>query len=156
MSVHLLPAIFGGTDLCLEQPDAAAGNAEAPEKANVINRFDREAVDYRRTGALIYCDVVMFDTYLPLSLVFNQHSYYSVSEVLVFLSDIFHPTNWHYHSGRDAAVCHYISIQHPKITREKYCITLSCELETPKKIFFYWPKGATAMNFFRKSDIRQA
>jgi hypothetical protein len=30
ISVHLFPAIFGGTDSYLVQPDAAAGNAEAP------------------------------------------------------------------------------------------------------------------------------
>lgn len=58
-----------------------------------MNRFDRAAVDYRCTGAMIYFDVVMFDTYLPLCLVLNEHSYYNLSEVLVFLCDIFHPTN---------------------------------------------------------------
>ena len=57
------------------QPDAAACNAEAPKKANAMNRFDRAAVDYRCTGALIYCDVVMFDTHLPSRLILNQHSY---------------------------------------------------------------------------------
>jgi len=30
MSAHLFPAILGGTDSCLVQPDAAAYNAEAP------------------------------------------------------------------------------------------------------------------------------
>jgi hypothetical protein len=43
--------------------------------ANAITKFDRTAVDYRCKALLIYCDVVMPDTYLPLCLVSDQHSY---------------------------------------------------------------------------------